>query len=179
MNSKLSYKLKRLEESRKKLLDKLSGVSHEKLEISPKPGKWSVAQIFYHLNRAEYLSITYIGKKMNDVNNLKRTGLKEILKIGILKFLFALPVIRFKAPVNVLGDVPADVNYKAIITEWDETRIKLYSFLETLPEDLLNKNVFKQPAAGRLNIYQMLDFMQAHFNRHARQIKKSIISLQK
>jgi len=56
--------------------------------------------------------------------------------------------------VNVLGDVPEKVDYKSIIAEWNETRKKLKELLESLPDDMLYKNVFKQPAIGRINLFQ-------------------------
>ena len=110
---------------------------------------------------------------MLDVNNLKKTGMKEWLKTLLLKVAFISP-LKFNAPVKVLGKMPDNVDYTDIVAQWDETRKKLHHLLESLPGDILVKNVFKQPAAGQLNIYQMLDFMQAHFNRHEKQIIKAI-----
>jgi hypothetical protein len=81
---------------------------------------------------------------------------------------FILP-FKYKAP-KVLGDMPASVDYPEIVIKWNDTRKKLKELITQLPEDMLSKNIFKQPAAGRLNIYQMIDFMQAHFNRHQKQV---------
>jgi len=166
MNSKLSTAYKKLEDSRQQLLNELSNVPAEKLQTSPAPGKWSVAQVFYHLNKAESLSVQYINKKKLDVKNLQKTGFKEWLRLLIVKLGFLSP-IKFKAPVNLLGDVPEKVSYTEIVGQWNDTRKRLIQALEDMPEDLLKKNVFKQPAAGRVNIYQMIEFMQFHFNRHS------------
>lgn len=171
MNQLVYNKFSKLENSRLSLLEKLNKVSATTLETAPAPGKWSVSQIFYHLNRAEGLSVLYVSKKQLDIANLKRTGLKEQLKMMVLKIRFSLP-IGIKAPVNVLGDVPAEVNYLNIIAEWKETRDKMKNLLDSLPDDILYKNVFKQPAIGRINIFQMLDFMQAHFDRHQKQVER-------
>jgi len=160
----------KLENSRLSLLEKLNKIAPSKLETPPLSGKWSVSQIFYHLNRAERLSVLYVSKKQLDIHNLKRTGLKEQLKMIGLKIRFWLP-LGLKAPVNVLGDVPPEVNYLQVITEWKETRNKLEKLLDALPDEILYKNVFKQPAIGRINIFQMLDFMQAHFDRHKKQVE--------
>jgi hypothetical protein len=173
MNNKLERKLAELQSTRTKLLAELKLCATEKLEMPPAPGKWSAAQVIYHLNKAESQSVIYVSKKMKDLNNLKRTGFIEWAKITIVKLALASP-IKYKAPVNVLGEVPEHVNYDAIVTEWNETRKKLTELLYALPEDILEKNVFKQPAAGRLNIYQMLDFMQSHFDRHRKQIERAI-----
>jgi len=100
-------------------------------------------------------------------------GLKEQLKMIGLKIRFQLP-FGLKAPVNVLGDVPLEVNYPQVIAEWKVTRDKLKKLLDSLPDEILYKNVFKQPAIGRINIFQMLDFMQAHFDRHQKQVERIV-----
>jgi hypothetical protein len=171
VNKVLSEKFSRLEDSRLVLIEDLKKKSEKTLEASPHPGKWSVSQIFYHLNKAESLSVLYVSKKRLDLQNLKRTSIAEQIKIILLKLRFMLP-IGLTAPADVLGNVPENVKYNAIVAEWNETRSKMKELLESLPEDILFKNVFKQPAIGRINIYQMLDFIQAHFNRHKRQVEK-------
>jgi DinB superfamily len=169
----LNEKFSRLEDSRLFLIEELKKSCEKALEASPHPGKWSVSQIFYHLNKAENLSVIYVSKKRLDILNLKRTGTGEQFKMILLKLRFMLPM-GLKAPADVLGNVPENVKYNAIVVEWNETRSKMKELLESLPEEILLKNVFKQPAIGRINIYQMLDFMQAHFNRHKIQVKKIV-----
>lgn len=173
MNIKLEIRLSRLENSRKELLEEIKVIDAKKLTRSPSKGKWSATQVIYHLNKAECQSLIYVGKKMKDVENLKKTGINEWLKNLVLKVGFFLP-IKYKAPVNVLGDVPENVNYSDITKQWDETRKQLKALVSSMPEELLSKNVFKQPVVGRINIYQMLDFMQVHFNRHRKQIERAI-----
>jgi len=172
MNKKAEYKLRLLEDSRRKMLEGLASAAPQKLNTPPEPGKWSVAQIIYHLNKAESNSVIYVGKKMKDIHNIKNTGVWAQFKTWALNFALLLP-LKYKAP-KVLGDMPPGVDYNDIIAQWDETRKSLAELIATLPEDMLGKNIFKQPAAGRLNIYQMLDFMQAHFNRHAKQIRRIV-----
>jgi len=173
VNSQLNRKFLKLEESRLVLIERLKNISQSKLEASPSPGKWSVSQIWYHLNRAESLSVLYVSKKRLDINNLKRTGFGEQFKMAMLKFRFII-TWGIRAPVNVLGDVPEKVAYNIIVSQWNETRTNLKSLLESLPDELLYKNVFKQPAIGRVNIFQMIDFMQAHFDRHRKQVEHII-----
>lgn len=151
------------------MLEKLQTADIKKLNTPPAAGKWSVAQIIYHLNKGESNSVIYVSKKMKDVNNLKKSGIYERLKMLAVKIAFALP-FRYKAPA-VLGDMPKDVNYNEIIVKWEETRKRLKELIAFMPEDMLSMKVFKQPAAGRLDIYQMLDFMQTHFNRHMKQVE--------
>ncbi len=173
MNNKLEQLYNGLEDSRRALLNELAAYDTAKLETQPSPGKWSVAQIVYHLNKAESLSISYVSKKMLDVKNLKNTGMVESFKVGLLWMLFESP-LKFKVPTNVLGDMPEKVDYDTAVKQWNVTRDNLKQLLESIPEDMLRKNVFKQPAIGRINVYQMVDFMQTHFNRHRRQVNMII-----
>jgi hypothetical protein len=173
MNQKLEYLYNNLENSRRDLINELIDKDPKQLSISPAPGKWSVSQVFYHLNKAESLSMVYVSKKMLDVNNLKTTGIKESLKLAGLGLLFNSP-LKFKVPVEALGETPDNIDYTDIVNQWNDTRVKLKSFLDSLPEDILRKNVFKQPAIGRQNIYQMVEFMQMHFNRHRMQVNRIV-----
>ncbi|HXB11691.1 MAG TPA: DinB family protein [Bacteroidia bacterium] len=172
MEKELELKFTKLENSRLQLLEQLKHVDTNKLSISPSHNKWSVAQVIYHLNTAESLSTIYVSKKMKDINNIKVTGAIEWFKLLLVKIAFILP-FKYKAPA-VLGDMPKEINYSDIINKWEETRKNLRQLLNSIPDELLRKNIFKQPAAGRLNIYQMIDFMQAHFNRHKKQIEALI-----
>src|SRR5271155_1012239 len=101
MNTKLNTKFSILEDSRLTLIEELKKNSELNLETSPTPGKWAVSQIFYHLNKAESLSVLYVSKKRLDTQNLKRTGITEQIKMILLKLRFILP-FGIKAPVNVL-----------------------------------------------------------------------------
>lgn len=172
MNQKVEAKLSLLEGTRMSLLEKLKNVDISKLNTSPAEGKWSVAQVIYHLNQAESNSVIYVSKKMKDVNNLKKSGLYEKLKMLVVKLTFILP-IKYKAPA-ILGEMPQSVNYNEIIIKWEETRKRLKGLIAAMPEDMLSMKVFKQPAAGRLDIYQMLEFMQTHFNRHVKQVERVV-----
>lgn len=170
----MDSKWKKLEDSRQNLLKKLNTISHEKLNSGI--GHWSVAQIFYHLNQAEKFSTIYVSKKMLDVKNLEVPNLWQRIKLAYLGFLFRTSK-KFKAPEKVLGPMPENVDFKTILAEWDQTRINLRKLLDDFSKDLIDKNVFKQPAIGRLSLPQMLDFMQMHFERHARQIKERLNSV--
>jgi len=168
VNKKLAQKYLQLEHSRNELLSKLGGIDKSILEAAPAKDKWSVAQIIFHLNRAESLSVLYVSKKMKGADGLKHTGVVAVIRIVLSKLALVLP-LKFRAP-KVLGEMPAEVKYDDIKLQWDETRKKLKDLLETILENDLKKPLFKQPVAGRMNIYQMLDFMQNHFDHHAKQM---------
>jgi len=172
MNKHVVKLFSRLEDSHHKLLLELDQIETKILELSPVEGKWSVTQIMYHLNSAESNSVLYVSKKRLGAAQLKTTGIEAQLRLIIAWLSFYLP-FKYKAP-RVLGQMPEYVNYSEIKSSWLETRKKLSALLESLPDDELHKPIFRQPFFGRWNIFQMLWFMQIHFNRHRLQMKRSI-----
>jgi hypothetical protein len=177
MNSKVAAKFERLQNSHRELLSLLDKEDAQILETSPAPGKWSVSQVMYHLNKAESLSALYVSKKRLGAAQLKPTGITAQLKILIAWIGFNIPV-KYPA-AKVLGDMPAHVSYNEIKAEWLKTREKLASLLESLTDDEIRKPIFKQPFFGRWNIFQMISFMQIHFNRHRKQILRAIEAVKK
>ena len=83
MNKKIAAKFERLQNSFRQLMSELDKEKPEVLEKSPSEGKWSVAQVMYHLNKAESLSALYISKKRLGAAQLKPTGISAQLKIFI------------------------------------------------------------------------------------------------
>lgn len=172
MNQKVAIKFERLQNDLLHLVALLDKQEQKILETSPAPGKWSVTQVMYHLNKAESLSCLYVSKKRLGERFLKPTGIIEELKIFIAWLAFNLPV-KYPA-AKVLGDMPEHVGYIEIKTEWLKTRQTLANLLQSLGEDEIRKPIFKQPFFGRWNIFQMLSFMQIHFNRHRKQMLRAI-----
>src|SRR4026209_2221146 len=112
MNKKLAAKFERLQNSYRELLKLLDKENSQTLETSPTPGKWSVTQVMYHLNKAESLSALYISKKRLGAAQLKPTGISAQLKIFIAWIGFNIPV-KYPA-AKVLGEMPVYLKYKEI-----------------------------------------------------------------
>lgn len=170
MNLKLKRKFDRLQNDLVQLLSELDKIKHEHLVSPPQPGTWSVTQVMYHLNKAESLSVLYVSKKRLGASELKPTGLEAEFRLLLARISFFLP-FKYSAP-KLLGDMPAHVGYEEIKQEWLKTRNNLAALLESLTEDELYKPIFRQPTFGRWNIFQMLGFMQTHFNRHRKQMEE-------
>jgi len=175
MDKKVARLFDHLSDDFIELLARLDGMNHELLEKSPAPGKWSATQVMYHLNSAESLSVKYVAKKRLAAPQLKRTGLVAWLRLMAARISFYVP-IKYRAP-KFLGAMPEHVAYSDIKETWLQTRHELAALLESLKEDEIRKPIFLQPFFGRLNIYQMLGFMQTHFNRHRKQMMKAIKAL--
>lgn len=172
MNHRIQKKFDTLTNDFQQLIAELDKHNHPLLEKSPAPGKWSVAQVMYHLNSAESRSIQYVQKKRLGAAQLKRTGIEAQLRLLFARTVFFLP-FKFNAP-ELLGAMPEHVSYEQIRNEWMKTRSDLKTLLDSLPDNELRKPIFRQPTFGRWNIFQMLGFMKTHFRRHRKQMHRTI-----
>ena len=91
----------------------------------------------------------------------------------VLLRLFLRSSKKFKAPTAV-SQMPLQSKLSDHILKWQEDRILLKDLLESLPESLLDKYIFKHPVAGKMTIYGGLSFFHEHVRRHELQIKKIV-----
>lgn len=134
---------------------------------------WNVLQVLAHLHASEKSSLNYLIFKSKDPKaSYQKTGLKEKFNTWILKRRMASPK-KIKAP-EVAGLSPSaeGLDYETIITEWKETREKLKTFLEELDDEKFSLNLYKHPAIGRINLFQMVEFFACHIDRHEIQIQR-------
>lgn len=163
-----------IESQRKSILDSLRHLTTDQLNKAPVPGKWSVSQILSHLVTAERMSVMYMQKKIQGVELAVDTGFWEEIKINLLKISQRLPGLKFKAPQRVVDNTTFYNNLLTIINEWDQVRGELKLLLEKIPDQYVNRSVYRHPFAGYLNIRQALIFFREHIIHHTPQIKKLI-----
>lgn len=169
MQAFLQKQFETLEAQRNNLLQSLNGLSQEQLLKSP-AGKWSLAQVFSHLITSEQLSVGYLNKKLQGIDEVGNTGVAEELKMLVLIVSQRLP-LKFKAPKVVVENTPTYKTLPEIEQAWQKTREELKATLARFRDDQLNKKIYKHPVAGRLNIKQTLRFFQEHTIHHTPQIK--------
>lgn len=169
MNQQLENQFAEFESKRKALLAQLQSVTEEKLHIEPH-GKWSIIQNMNHLILSESGILIYLKKKIQGVDTLKEAGLASWFAYQLLLLYSVLPFKR-KAPKGI--DQPSNgEDLVTISTKWDKLRENWREFISQVPENQLNIAIFKHPfLSTRLNVYQTIGFMEAHFQRHARQIE--------
>jgi len=167
MENRIKNKFEKLEDSRKALIRTIDSVEESVLNKSPRPGKWSVNQIIYHLQKSEHASYNYVTKKLQS-DNLARNGYRSKMASLILKIAFILP-LKYRAP-KAVRDVPENLDFTDLSNKWKKNRNALWDLISTLPEETAHRNIYRHPAAGRLNLYQMLTFFQDHFDRHQKQM---------
>lgn len=170
----LQWRMDRLNRTRKALFDELARYEHEALNRVPAPGQWSAIQVIHHLLLAEEQSLGYLRKKLSQPSVIPRTSLLSRWRTFLLWFYLATP-LKFKAPASVGDEVlPESSSLLEVEERWQLLRQNMTTFLGSLPADLLLKEVYKHPFAGRLPLTSMLDFFYWHFVRHYQQIMRTL-----
>lgn len=172
MRDRLIEKFDRLERMKADLLARIDGIDAARLQHSPAPGKWSAAQVMDHVCSAEGRSVEYIRKKTLDPKSVPPAGFMCAVRTLLLQTALSSP-FRFRAP-EVVAQVPDSPPVDEVIARWASVRSDLRGLIETLPEDLLKRALFRHAVAGRMNMSQTLDFMLSHLKRHAGQIDRAI-----
>lgn len=170
MNSKLQYQFNRLEESRNQIVNMISALDEISFHRSI-GDKWSIAQILMHIIVSERIAVLYMRKKSLGIDTLKNSGMMEQLKILILKASQRLP-LKFKVPTSIKEKTPEAPTRVEVLKLWNDERLKLKMFLESIEDKNIRKLIFKHPIAGMLNASQGVVFLREHLTHHKPQIVK-------
>jgi hypothetical protein len=168
----LSSKFDNLEKSRKDLTAYLQAVDRNGLTFKINQNKWSSIQICFHVIKSEQLTTLSLNKNLQLKDNLKKSGITTLIRDASLSFVLKSN-FKVKAPA-IVANMPEDYDLTELMKKWETIRIFLKDFLDNFPEQYLNKEIFKHPYAGWLNLFQALKFLQNHFNHHRVQIIKLI-----
>jgi uncharacterized damage-inducible protein DinB len=170
LNTKLQQIFDSLETQRNQLFTSLNNLTAEKLNQQPQNG-WSINQVIAHLITAERLSIAYLHKKTQAINEVNNTGLLEELKMIVLILSQRLP-FKFKAPKTVVENTKSSTSIHQLEQEWNAVRNELKIVLEKFNDDQIKRKIYKHVVAGKLNIRQTLLFFREHVIHHQQQIKR-------
>ncbi len=170
-------RLDNLNQSLETLLSLMGQHSHQSLNAKPFAGAWSALQVAQHLIAAERLSVWYVKKKTTDPNALQRAGLGAWARQQLLGLTLSSPV-KFKAPAMVSEEkFPAEATFEKVSEDWLKARMELAELLEIAPRDWQKKLVYRHALAGRMTLIGMLEFFEQHFNRHQKQIERTLKSV--
>ena len=156
-------RLDRLDLKLDQLTDILKQEPGEYLEHKPDPTAWSVLQILEHLRRSEELSGAYIRKKALAGNALPNHDFRSWFREVALRWFLNKP-FKFKAP-KVVNEQ---------ISHWRSERINLREWLQGCPPEYFKKQGYRHPFAGRMTVNGMLKFFEWHFDRHSKQIHRTL-----
>ena len=174
MKPSLRNRLDSIDARLEDLLNSLHQYDEAQLNRRPAPEKWSALMVMHHLIVAEEGSLKYLKKKMSFQPQLRRAGIQEQLRSLALGIFLNLP-FKFRAPDGA-GDavLPAESTLAETADHWRGVRSELRSFLEDLPSGHEHLALYRHPFAGRLSLDGMLRFFDHHFERHRRQIERTL-----
>lgn len=158
-----------------KLLDEMQTYDDALLNRRPESGGWSALQVMEHLILSETLSLQYVRKKIGYGGTFDKRGLASVWRRFLLWAYLGTP-IKFKAPVLVAEDkLPEHSSLADVRTRWEQLRADWTQFLEKLPPELTDRAIYKHPVAGRLGWPETIAFFNIHFNRHRKQIRRTLV----
>lgn len=172
MSPDLENNFRRLEAGTEKMLAALKKYPDELLNRKPGPDAWSVAEVVHHLIATEAATLRYLKKKILGLSDLKKTGIRNSLRILFMKFFYSLP-FKYKAP-EVTHPAAKHHSFSELEANWAEVRKSTRELLSPLSDDELRLELWRHPVGGRMNILQMLDFFDAHIERHQQQIERTL-----
>lgn len=173
MDKSLQNTVKRLDKKLVDLFEDLKDYTDNSLNRSPSEA-WSVLEIMQHLMLAERQSLTYIQEKMEDGFAFDQAGMGSHFRSFLLNITLSLP-FKFSAPYSMGKDAfHNNATFWEVVKEWRESRGQLKNFLNGLPPEAFKQTLYKHPKAGLLTISGMLSFYEKHFDRHLKQIRKTL-----
>ncbi len=149
--------------------------TEESLNRRPTDGGWSVIQNMYHLILSEELSLAYVRKKIGF--NAVFDGVTPWSHgRSFLLWLSLRSPIKFKAPAFISKEaLPEYASLSDTRDRWLKARADWTDFLQNMPDDLVNKAVYKHPRAGKLGWGGTLQFFKIHFKRHRSQMRRALV----
>ena len=172
MNSQLQTLFSALDQERIALEQKLSSLDNNALNEPMEPGKWSALQTLRHLIMAEGSSVAYMRKKLEHGVKAEKAGLGTRLRAGLLIGWFKLG-LKAKAP-TAYAQIPSPQDRNTIFEDYARVRSEMKELLESVPDEWVEKELFKHPAAGKIKLSSALQFLQAHFRHHEKQISAKL-----
>ncbi|MBX2961403.1 MAG: DinB family protein [Cyclobacteriaceae bacterium] len=173
MNASVKSVFQELEQQREALLSLVKNIPEERYSKSILPGKWSISQVLTHILTSEKLSLGYMKKKVNAIDELRDSGVMESLRLWLLIFSQRIP-LKYKAPKVVVDNTPAAMPLNQLTNEWDEIRKELATFLEGIHDKHIKRVIYKHPLTGRLDVRQTMSFFREHIIHHLPQIKRQL-----
>jgi len=177
MDKSVEKKLDKLDLDLRNLLTDLDGYSEQTLNKKPDEKSWSVFQIMSHIILAEGGSLRYVQKKLSFNPELKTAGAMAKARSLLVNVYLQSPLKR-KAPEAISGEnLPDHTTFWDVAKKWKNQREELRTYLKELPVDLFTKELYKHPFAGKMTLEEMLSFFQKHYDRHKKQIYRTLRKL--
>lgn len=164
MLPKIQERYERLLAKRQALLQRLDTCSTDELSFKAGPDKWSAMEALEHLVIVEenFLEQVRANTPASSLNPDKRSP---------KNYSIVLKVMQRDVEVDVPHESMAPhghISFTELLDKWDGIRKTLQVLLEGIEEEAGENMVYQHPYAGPLNITETLEFIEVHFDNHAR-----------
>lgn len=170
MSEKLEPYSDRLFAAKASFLEKMESVSAENRTRSPESG-WNMLQVMEHVIVSDRGTYEYLKRKTqapaaeippaSEETRTNSEGLQNAL----------LSEKRWKMP-EVLPAPTGAQSYDNLLKFWDQLYTEYHRFLSELDPDYYQRQVFKHPIAGRLDLFQTIEFQINHLVHHGYQLER-------
>ena len=167
MLANIQGRYERLLAKRQVLLQRLDTCSTDALSFKAGPDKWSAVEALEHLVVVEENFLEQVRANMptSSLNPKKRSPEKYQVVLKVMQR-------------DVKVDVPHEsmephgqFSFTDLLDKWDGIRETMQALLEGLEEGDSEYMVYQHPYAGPLNISETLEFIDVHFDNHARHME--------
>jgi hypothetical protein len=158
-----------IENQRQAIKDQLFKLGAIKCLIRQDDDQWCINQVLEHLILTETLGYNYINKKRTNIKALPKANIVSSLRRRLLSVILSLP-FKYKAPKNVMPKLRSE-GLEKLFLDWDYQRNLMKDLIVDLDEDI-NKELFRHPKAGKMNLIDMLEFYESHIAHHLIQINR-------
>jgi hypothetical protein len=165
-----------IDETRRKIYDRVEGLSDEQTEARPNPSAWSVAEIVEHLSIIEGRLLQMMKlmlHKAEAAGARSNGGAVEMKPFTVEHYIERARNEKYTAPEAVRPGGQASIADS--LASLRRSREELKSLRPAIETTNLAGATYPHPAFGPLNFYEWLAFIGVHEERHLRQIE-SILS---
>lgn len=172
---KLQNQLSKLNSRTENLLDEMSLAGPKSITRPPVEDAWTPLQALHHIILVERHTLDYLLYKLGSNAELPPLTLADRIKGKLISAALASP-LKFKSPKDVdsaLHTPKHKLNLDTLAHELRTVRDELKQLYLVMPPDWKKKAVFRHPS-GRIGIDDVMLFLETHYTRHERQIKRGL-----
>ena len=161
--------LQHLHDSRRRLLETVSGLSPEQRSYKPTEDCWSVADCVEHIIVVEHFVLDSVDRILQSAPEPEKQA-EAAGKDQVIQQRVPARNIRVKGPEAVMptGRWP---EFATLLDQFEAARNRSIQFTSSTEADLRN-HFFPHPFLGQFDCYQWLLFIGTHCERHVRQMEE-------
>ncbi|MES2520865.1 MAG: DinB family protein [Bacteroidota bacterium] len=168
----LNQLIHEVEQARSAFIQSVSGLSFEQVNFKPAADVWSVLQNTEHIVRAEQSGVSGIFKALDGIANHRPVweGIPVHQGLSIEEIVDKTWQTKEQVPEIAAPIWGGSIDYWIAMLK--SQSILLAELGKLLEGRNLEEIIYPHPISGPLNIYQRIEFLRFHLNRHQSQVER-------